>query len=350
MAEMNTNTAELLQQMIDIKKDMRTAISNKGVTVVSGMESYPSAIDSIQQEIIGGSAKLPDGTKFSNSTFTTVPLFDTSAMTNMSGMFRSCYQLTTVPQFNTSNVTDMNEMFYGCSKLNSVPLFNTSNVTDMYSMFYGCTELTTVPLFDTSNVTNMGWMFSWCNNKLTTVPQFNTSNVTNMDRMLHYCYQLTTVPQFNTSNVTNMNEMFRSCINLTTIPQFDTSKVTDMGAMFENCRKLTDLPILDLSKCTSVHGMFRQCYNLTNIGGFIQLGKAFRTRTHVKWHLEDSAVLTRESCINIFNNLSTLNPLTNEGSTLTFNPAVIAKLSADDIAIATNKGWIIAEQEANTDY
>ena len=40
MAEMNTTTADLLQQMIDIKKDTRSAIAGKGVTIVGGMETY----------------------------------------------------------------------------------------------------------------------------------------------------------------------------------------------------------------------------------------------------------------------------------------------------------------------
>ena len=47
MAEMNTNTAELLQQMIDIKKDTRAAIEEKGVSVFGGMVTYPEAISRI---------------------------------------------------------------------------------------------------------------------------------------------------------------------------------------------------------------------------------------------------------------------------------------------------------------
>lgn len=160
MAEMNTNTAELLQRMIDIKKDMRTAIGNKGVTVVSGMESYPSAIESIKTTIIEGDTKLPDGTKFSNSTFTAAPFFDTSAITDMSKMFDTCRSLTNVPQYNTSNVVNMSYMFSNCTSLSVIPRFDTSTVTDMYGMFrrssyaVGGTgvAIEIIPLMDCGNV------------------------------------------------------------------------------------------------------------------------------------------------------------------------------------------------------
>jgi surface protein len=80
----------------------------------------------------------------------------------MQEMFNECHNLTTVPLFDTSNVTNMKDMFYECNNLTNVPLFNTSNVTNMQRMFYECNDLTTVPLFNTSKVTNMDSMFYNC--------------------------------------------------------------------------------------------------------------------------------------------------------------------------------------------
>jgi surface protein len=293
MAEMNTNTAELLQQMIDIKKDMRTAIGNKGVTVVSGMESYPSAIESIQQEIIGGELKLPDGTKFKDSTFTTIPQFDTSAMTDMSSMFSGCINLITIPQFDTSNVTNMTNMFYRCT-------------------------LTTVPLFDTSNVTSM-------------------------QRMFTSCYKLTSVPQFDTSNVTDMTETFMYCTKLTSVPQFDTSNVTDMHETFRDCESLNSVPILNCSSAKTCSYMFASCLNLENIGGLIDLGKSISSATPLdSFMFHDCHKLTRQSCINIFNTIYDRGANGMDILTLYFEPNVFMKLLPDDIAIATNKGWSVA--------
>lgn len=293
MAEMNTNTAELLQQMIDIKRDMRTAIGNKGVTVVSGMESYPEAIDSIQQEISGG-VKLPDGTKFSNSTFTSAPFFDTSAM------------------------------------------------TDMKEMFYNCSNLTTIPQFDTSNVTNMRSMFSSCD-KLTTIPQINTSNVTDMTYMFSSCSNLTTIPQLDTSKVTNMGDMFYGCNKLLSIPQLDTSKVISMTEMFRYCESLNSVPTLNCGFVKSWYYMFALCPNLENIGGLIDLGKNVYSANHMDSYLFSGChKLTRQSCINIFNTIYDRGANGMDILTLYFETEVFRELLPEDIAIATNKGWSVA--------
>ena len=56
-------------------------------------------------------------------------------------------------------------MFSDCTSLTTVPLFDTSKVTDMRTMFGECNKLTSLDLssFDTSNVTSMVGMFSYCN-------------------------------------------------------------------------------------------------------------------------------------------------------------------------------------------
>ena len=55
-------------------------------------------------------------------------------------------------------------MFYYCSSLTTIPLLDTSNVTNMNSMFGNCKKLTTIPLLNTSKVTSMGSMFQYCPN------------------------------------------------------------------------------------------------------------------------------------------------------------------------------------------
>ena len=53
-------------------------------------------------------------------------------------------------------------MFGSCLKLTTVPLFDTSKVTNMRNMFNHCDSLTTVPSFDTVNVKDMDYMFNYC--------------------------------------------------------------------------------------------------------------------------------------------------------------------------------------------
>ena len=188
---------------------------------------------------------------------TTIPLLDTSKVTNMLRMFNRCINLTTIPLLNTSSATDMGAMFSGCTKLIAIPLLDTSSVTSMGSMFKGCTSLTTIPQLNTSSVTTMSYMFDGCTN-LTTIPQLNTSSATAMQYMFQDCTNLTTIPQLNTSSVTTMQYMFYECTNLTTIPQLNTSSVTTMQNMFNGCTSLSD---------ESLNNILTMCKNATSYSG-----------------------------------------------------------------------------------
>ena len=149
-------------------------------------------------------------------------------------------------QYNdTSNVTDMSNMFRSCSSLTSVPQLDTSNVTNMQDMFYYCSSLTTIPQLDTSKVTNMSYMFSSCS-KLTTIPQLDTSNVTNMNGMFNYSSQIQAIHMINmkvdfaitsSSKFTReaLVEIINNCYDVTTLNK--TAKLT-MGST--NLAKLTD--------------------------------------------------------------------------------------------------------------
>lgn len=200
--------------------------------------------------------------------------------------------------------TDCSSMFSNNKSLKKISLFNTQNVTNMNSMFYVCESLVSVSYFDTSNVTNMQDMFIDCES-LTTVPQFDTSNVITMRGMFKTCLSLTTVPLFDTSKVMDMNAMFLNCKSLTTVPQFDTSNVTDMGYMFSYCSSLTEIHMISISASLDIH-----------------------------W----STKMERTALLEVINNLSTVTST----KTLTLGDTLKAKLTDDDIAIATNKGWTVA--------
>ena len=237
-------------------------------------------------------------------------------ISNAYRMFYNCNNLTSLDlsNFDTSNVTDMSSMFYNCSSLTSLDLsgFDTSNVTNMTSMFSNCSSLTSLELsgFDTLNVTNMTSMFYGCN-KLTflELSEFDTSNVTNMGSMFYSCNKLTSLDLsgFNTSNVTNMDSMFYNCSGLTSLDLsgFDTSNVTNMGSMFRGCSKLTSLD------------------SMQNISVALILSYT---------------ILDATSLLDVINNLATVAT----SQTLTLGSTLLAKLTEDQIAIATNKGWTVA--------
>jgi surface protein len=106
-------------------------------------------------------------------------------------------------------------MFNSCLSLTSVPLFNTSAVTNMSGMFGYCSALTSIPLFDTSAVTNMGSMFVSCIS-LASVPSFNASAATNMAGMFSNCINLKSINLLQTGagSTGKFNTIFSGCINL----------------------------------------------------------------------------------------------------------------------------------------
>lgn len=144
-------------------------------------------------------------------------------------LFVFCKKLTTIDlsNFNTSIVTDMSGMFYSCKSLINLDLsnFNTSNVTNMMGMFIRCSGLTRLNLsnFDTSNVTDMNDMFNSCSSLVElNLGNFNTSNVTDMGIMFGGCSGLTSLNlgNFNMQACTNFNYMFDDCsaLNSITLP------------------------------------------------------------------------------------------------------------------------------------
>ena len=204
--------------------------------------------------------------------------FDTSKVTDMTGMFGDCSSLTSldVSKFDTSQVTNMRWMFFRCSRLTSLDLskFDTSQVTNMNSMFHECSSLTSLDVseFDTSQVTYMNSMFQSCSSLTSLdVSKFDTSKVTNMSNMFYYCTRLTSldVSKFDTSQVTDMRYMFASCSRLTSldVSKFDTSQVTNMWSMFESCSSLTSLDVskFDTSQVTDMSSMFYGCKSLTSL-------------------------------------------------------------------------------------
>lgn len=207
---------------------------------------------------------------------------DTSAVTNMVGLFQECTSLTSICLFDTSNVDNMSSMLRNCSSLASLPLFDTSSATTMSYMFRGCT-LTTVPLLDTSKVTNINSMFLECTS-LTSVPLFNLSAVTSMNAAFRHCASLTTLPLFNTSNVTNMGSAFRECTSLKSIPLFNTSKVTTFSYTFSDCPNVESGALAMYQQVSTQAAPPSAHYNtFTNCGKNTETGAAELAQIPASW-------------------------------------------------------------------
>ena len=278
--------------------------------------------------------------------------FETKNFTYAGSMFLGCRSLETIPQMDTSKVTNMSRMFYQCSSLKNIPQMDTSQVTDMSEMFYYCSSLKNIPQMDTSKVTNMSKIFYQCNS-LKNIPQMDTSQATNMSEMFYDCYSLKTIPQLDTSQATNMSSMFHDCYSLKTIPQLDTSSATNIVKMFYNCYSLETIPQLDTSQAQTLISFCYYCNSLKTIqqldannatsltsvfAGNYLLQKIKIINVKFSFDLSSAKMLLKESIIEVLNDLPTVTTT----QKLTLGSTNLAKLTDDEKAIATNKGWTLA--------
>lgn len=103
-----------------------------------------------------------------------------------------------------------------------------------------------------------------------------------------------------------MQNMFYYCINIIAIPQLDVSNVTNMNYIFNESRNIEEVHMININ---------------TNLD------------------ISPSTKFTREALLEIIGNLKAQ---TSGSKKLTMGSTNLAKLTDEDKAIATNKGWTLA--------
>ena len=233
------------------------------------------------------------------------------------------YQYALEIKENWDSPSSMSSLFEADNNLIYMPYVQINpNATSANRMFYNCSRLSAVPQLDFSHVTNMNYLFGGCSS-LAEIPVINTLLATNMSNMFRQCSNLKTIPQLNTSNVENMSEMFTSCINLETVPELDGGKCRNVGYMFNSCGKLK------------------------NFGGIKDYGKAFlptdnKNNTSFTLSFSSSTSMTHDSLMDVINKLYDIASAGVPQQTLQLGYRNQAKLTAEEIAIATNKGWQVS--------
>lgn len=365
--------AEEIQRIKQAKSSIKTSIQNKGVTVsdTATLDAYPALIDSIQTgggtgestfqektvsitantttEIVpdngyNGMTKVTvttnvkpviyDGTRLGNSTFQTIPDYDYSQIQNADYLFNACGYLRELREkFDCTNMVIGTGMFMSCHNLLYTSNMNPSSWLAMQF------------LTNTGNMTKMDKMFAFCDNLIGVSTKLNglqTNACTTMRSMFYQDIMLSVVPMFtSTSNVTDMGFMFWGCNNFNAFDcNYDMSKVTDIEGMFTNST-ITSFTRnngpLDFSSVTNATDAFKGCTDLTTLAGFTGLKASLS--------LSDCP-LTVESINNVINEMYDFNAnglIPEEGQgTLTLGATNLAKLSEEEKAVATNKGWTLA--------
>lgn len=169
---------------------------------------------------------------------------------------------------------------------------------------------------------------------------------TNASR-LFYQYPLEELPDLlETDKITNMEDMFSSCKLIKTIPNINTSNVTNMSEMFYGCFELETLQKLNCSNVERINGVVKNCNKLQNIGGFENLGQAYKTTTgandyYYKLTLSNNE-LTHDSLMNVINNLYDIKTKGCNAQSLVLGSTNISKLSAEELQICTERGWSVS--------
>lgn len=319
-----STVAEEIQRLKQAKSDIKTSLINKGVAVddAATLDAYPGLIDSIQT---GGSTttvyKLKNGTKLGNSTFTVWNgQYDLSEIQDFSNFFSGVPLTEVIKEIDLSNCTREFSMFKGTnlSKIDDTnfKLIGTDKMVNYRSFFADCVEL------------------DWMNATI------DCSGASNLFSMFRNCTGLRQVYGIkNTQNVTNMPYMFYGCNNFDEFKcdeSFVTDSVTDITQMFYYST-VTSLPKWNFSNVTGYTGAFDGCTSLTTLGGFTGLKASLS--------LSDCP-LTVESINNVINEMydfagNGVTPSSGQG-TLTLGTTNINKLTDEQKAVATSKGWTLA--------
>ena len=217
-------------------------------------------------------------------------------MTYVTSVSFSESDVVNAPEFNTSGLIGVD--FINCKKLKNIPNYNLESATGLYSMFASCTSLEEITL---TNITN---------------------------------------------KCTSFYSMFSECTNLKRVTLSDTSGIINTSRMFYNCPNLEYIGELDLSSMEGTPNMFTgvSIKKETFLGGFPNYGKSFSTTASansIVFDLRNIPYLPRESSLNVINNLYDIATKGCNTQKIRFHQLAKAKLTADDIKIATDKGWTI---------
>lgn len=160
-------------------------------------------------------------------------------------------------------------------------------------------------------------------------------------------YYIKRIPIIDTSDYKELRYFFSSMRSLEEIPQLNTVNITSFYNFAQDCRKLISVPQLDFSNAVNLENIFYGCSSLTNLGGFKDLGKAYLTTASTNYKeysltLNVTTKYTHESLINVINNLYDIKTKGCNTQRVIIGYANTQKLTAEEIAIATNKGWTVS--------
>lgn len=210
-------------------------------------------------------------------------------------------------------------------------------------------------LIDTSECTNFKDVFRGTNAFINLdLRGLNTSKVTNLESMFNSCRNLQNInlSRWDTSKVTNSSYVFTACRELVNLDLsgWDTTQVTKALSMFSTLVSIKhlDLTHFNMENLTENYDMFGNLFKLSTLIGGKSIEDVINDNISCLKNLKvstsfNSTILDRASLRALINGLADVNDQPAESRpTLTLGTTLLAKLTDEDIAILTNKGWNLA--------
>ena len=279
-----------IERLQQAKKDIGDAIVRKGGSVSGTIDTYAKSVMALGDVSFRTAIDIVNKSDAKNVNLTMISPRNETSLDNL---FSGNSNLTNinVSNWDTSNITSLKGVFSSMPNLESVDFaeWDVSNVTTFYALFDDSRKVNTfdVRKWNTSSATNMEWMFC-------------RTNATHID-----------VSNFDTSNVLNINTMF---------------------AYFDICEEL-NINGWDLTRCTSINNTF----NNSNFKVIRCDGLKFPDIDMSKIGLHYSTALAVDSIVGLLNAL----PQSDKGYSFQIGSDNIAKLTDEQKAIATDKGWTL---------
>ena len=305
-----------IERLQQAKKDIGDAIVRKGGSVSGTIDTYAKSVMALGDVSFRTAIDIVNKSDAQNVDLTMISPKNETSLDNLFIAKRKIINLD-VSNWDTSNVTSMRLTFESMINLKSLKCadWDVSNVTDFYAIFDDCNNLKTLDVskWNTSSATNMANMFS--GNRLETLD----------------------VSNFNTSKVTSMRSMFSVCkLTHLDISNFDTSNVLNFDSVFSYwdtvCEEL-NISGLNLTRCTSIKKTFTGTkFNVIRCDG-LRLPNIDMSNIGLKY----STALTVDSIVGLLNAL----PQSDKGYSFQIGDVNIAKLTDEQKAIATDKGWTL---------
>lgn len=168
-----------------------------------------------------------------------------------------------------------------------------------------------------------------------------------LEQLFYDAQNVTEIGNIDTSKASSFHQTFFNCRALKSVKQYNTSFASHFSQCWYNCYALTTIPELNFNNANSINRIVYACSSLKDLGGFLNLGQNYDTTLPVNYSaytldLSASSKLTHDSLMNVINKLYDIKTKGCKAQKLTLGVDNKAKLTAEEIAIATNKGWTVS--------